>query len=285
VSLRSAVLPGGPGSLVLTFDELLKRTPFAALMREVLSLLERSYRTPVDMEFTLGLKNLESGKPELCLTILQCRPQARLISSEKVRLPEQLPDEDLIFNTNFMVPQGVLDRVDYVVYVPASGYFALRTPAERAALARAVGNLNAALAGQNFICVGPGRWGSTNTDLGVPIDYGDIYNARALVELAGQGFGLPPEPSLGTHFFQDILEAQIYPLAIFLDDPQNTVNAAFFEQTPNHLDSVLQIREELRGALRLIRVSDFRPGHTLRIVMDEDKSQAMGYLVEEEAAE
>jgi len=48
---------------------------------------------------------------------------------------------------------------------------------------------------------------------------------------------------------------------------------------------VLQIREELRGALRLIRVSDFRPGHTLRIVMDEDKSQAMGYLVEEEAAE
>jgi hypothetical protein len=285
VSLRSAVLPGGPGSLVLTFDELLKRTPFAALMREVLALLERSYRTPVDMEFTLGLKDLESGKPELCLTILQCRPQAHLISSEKAHLPEFLPADDLIFDTHFMVPQGVVDRVDYVVYVPAGGYFALRTPADRAALARAVGSLNAALAGQNFICVGPGRWGSTNTDLGVPIDYGDIYNARALVELAGQGYGLPPEPSLGTHFFQDILEAQIYPLAVYLDDPQSSFNRAFFEQSPNHLDEVLQIKEELRGALRLIRVSDFRAGHTLRIVMDEDKSQAAAYLVEDEPAE
>ncbi|NMB68792.1 MAG: hypothetical protein GYA20_08520 [Chloroflexi bacterium] len=285
VSLRSAVLPGGPGSLVLTFDELLKRTPFAALMREVLALLERSYHTPVDMEFTLGLKALESGKPELCLTILQCRPQAHLISSEKARLPEFLPEDDLIFDTHFMVPQGVVDRVDYVVYVPAGGYFALRTPADRAALARAVGSLNAALAGQNFICVGPGRWGSTNTDLGVPIDYGDIYHARALVELAGQGYGLPPEPSLGTHFFQDILEAQIYPLAVYLDDPQSSFNRAFFEQSPNHLDEVLKIKEELRGALRLIRVSDFRAGHTLRIVMDEDKSQAAAYLVEDEPAE
>jgi len=175
--------------------------------------------------------------------------------------------------------------VDYVVYVPAEGYFALRTPADRAALARAVGSLNAALAGQNFICVGPGRWGSTNTDLGVPIDYGDIYHARALVELAGQGYGLPPEPSLGTHFFQDILEAQIYPLAVYLDDPQSSFNRAFFEQSPNHLDEVLKIKEELRGALRLIRVSDFRAGHTLRIVMDEDKSQAAAYLVEDEPAE
>lgn len=281
VSLRSTVIEGGVNSLVLTFDELLKRTSFAPVMREVLGLLERSYHTPVDMEFTIALKELEGGKPELQLTILQCRPQARLMSTEKADLPEDLPAADVIFNTNFMVPQGVVERVDYVVYIPAGGYFALRTASDRNALARAVGSLNAALAGESFICVGPGRWGSTNTDLGVPIDYGDIYHSRALVELAGQGIGLPPEPSLGTHFFQDILEAQIYPLAIHLDDPQNTFNSAFFENTPNHLTEVLQIKEELRPALRLIRVSDYRPGHVLRIVMDEDKGQALGYLVKE----
>ncbi|GAP12864.1 phosphoenolpyruvate synthase/pyruvate phosphate dikinase [Longilinea arvoryzae] len=282
VPLHSTVIEGGASSLVLTFDELLKRTPFAILMREVLAQLERSYRTPVDMEFTIALKELENGKPELSLTILQCRPQAHLMSMEKAILPENLPAEDVIFNTHFMVPQGMIERIDYVVYVPASGYFALPTANDRALLARAVGSLNAALDGKNFICVGPGRWGSTNTDLGVPIDYGDIYHTRALVELAGQGIGLPPEPSLGTHFFQDILEAQIYPLAIHLDDPQNSINTAFFEETPNHLDEVLQLREDLRGALRLIRVGDYRPGHTLRIVMDEDKGQAVGYLVKAE---
>lgn len=282
VPLRSTVVEGGAASLVLTFDELLKRTTFAPLMREVLALLERSYRTPVDMEFTLALTNLEGSKPELCLTILQCRPLAQLISSERRSLPEDLPAEDLIFNTNFMVPQGFVDRVDYVVYVPADGYFGLRTAHERAEVARAVGSLNAALAGLNFICVGPGRWGSTNTDLGVAIDYGDIYHAHALIELAGQGIGLPPEPSLGTHFFQDIIEAQIYPLAIYLDDTRNTFNAAFFEETPNRLSEVMQVKPELSGALRLIRVSDFRPGYFLRLVMDEDKSQAAGYLVRED---
>jgi len=282
VPLRSTVLEGGASRLVLTFDELLKRTTFAPLMREVLALLERSYRTPVDLEFTFALTNLDGSKPELCLTILQCRPLAQLTASERRSLPEGLPAEDLIFNTNFMVPQGFVDRVDYVVYVPANGYFGLPTAHERAEVARAVGSLNAALAGQNFICVGPGRWGSTNTDLGVAIDYGDIYHARALIELAGQGIGLPPEPSLGTHFFQDIIEAQIYPLAIYLDDTRNTFNAAFFDETPNHLSEVMQVKPELSGALRLIRVSDFRPGHFLRLVMDEDKSQAAGYLVKEE---
>ncbi len=59
-------------------------------------------------------------------------------------------------------------------------------------LARTIGRLNAALEKKNFICIGPGRWGSSNADLGVPINYGDIYHTRALVELAGQGYRAAP---------------------------------------------------------------------------------------------
>ncbi len=59
--------------------------------------------------------------------------------------------------------------------------------------------------------MGPGRWGTSNPDLGVHVDYADIFNSKALVELSGEGIGPAPEPSLGTHFFQDLLEGQIFP--------------------------------------------------------------------------
>ena len=74
-----------------------------------------------------------------------------------------------------------------------------------------IGQLNAALKDEIFICVGPGRWGTSTPDLGVRVGYGDIYNTRALVELAGEGIGPAPEPSFGTHFFQDLVESNIYP--------------------------------------------------------------------------
>ena len=128
---------------------------------------------------------------------------------------------------------------------------------------------------------GPGRWGSSNADLGVPIDYGDIYNSRALVELAGEHFGLPPEPSLGTHFFQDLMESQIYPLAIPLDEGQNMINEEFFEGTPNHVSDFIDLDPNLKDSLRLIQVSDYRPEHQIRVLMNDDDSRAVAYLVPE----
>jgi len=85
---------------------------------------------------------------------------------------------------------------------------------ERVELARVVGRLNKALEGKPFILLGPGRWGSSNAQLGVPVSYADIYNSRALIELAVGPEGLVPDPSYGTHFFQDLVESQIYSLAL-----------------------------------------------------------------------
>ena len=164
------------------------------------------------------------------------------------------------------------------MFVPPEGYYALQTPAARNELRRAIGRLNAALDGEAFICVGPGRWGSSNPDLGVPIDYGDIYHTRALVELAGQGIGPAPEPSLGTHFFQDLLESQIYPLAVVLDDTTTVFNRDFFYETPNRLREKIQTGDEMLDCLRLVRVSDFRAASHLRVVMNDEKGLAVAYL-------
>jgi hypothetical protein len=163
--------------------------------------------------------------------------------------------------------------------VQPDAYFTLKTNAERAALARTIGKLNDMLKDESFICIGPGRWGSSNADLGVPISYGDIYHARALVEMAGEHCGLPPEPSLGTHFFQDLLESQIYPLALQLDDPATVFNRSFFDHAPNRLNELLPEAAGFAGCLRVLRISDSYPGQTLRLIMNGEIGRAAGFLV------
>jgi hypothetical protein len=278
VSLRTKIFTGDSRNLVLTFDDLLRRTPFSEMMHTILHVLEEHYEFPVDMEFTLRLEENEGKAPNVHLYILQCRPQSRLMLTELPPLPFNLPASDVIFTTRFVVPQGFLSRVDYVLFVPPESYFSLPDENSRRELGQTIGRLNAALAKENYICVGPGRWGSANSDLGVPISYGDIYNTKALIEVAGQGIGPAPEASLGTHFFQDLLESQIYPLALYMEDKGTTFNREFFYSSPNRAGEWIPLSERMANCLRLIRVSDYRPDSYLRLIMNDEKGLAIAYL-------
>ncbi len=276
--IRSLIREDEIDKLVLTFDPLLNRTRLADRMREVLEILETHYKAPVDTEFTVRIKDPETTQPEAEICILQCRPQSHLKDSE-ARLPKNLPVEDIIFSTSRMVPRGRVDWIKYVVIVDAETYLALPTESARAEVGRAISKLNSALADQVYICIGPGRWGTRNLDLGVYIGYSDIYNTSALIEVTGEEIGLTPEPSFGTHFFQDLVEANIYPLAIDLDDEDVVFNRQFFYHTPNHLADFIPVNEQLSNCLRLIKVSSYRPGHVLRLVMDDEDGRAAAYLV------
>jgi hypothetical protein len=278
VPLRSMLLEGKTKQLVLTFDELLRRTPLASRLRDVLKILEANYHAPVDTEFTVQILNPGSVQPDVLITLLQCRPQSHIKDSE-ARLPAQLPEKDIIFSTRRVVPQGRVDEIRKVVFVVPEGYFALPTQSTRAEVGRAISRLNAALSGEVFICIGPGRWGTRNPDLGVFIGYSDIYNTRALIELSGQGIGLAPEPSFGTHFFQDLVEANIYPLAVYLDDPDVIFNREFFYDTPNRLAEFINADSTLARCLRLIDVDNYRPGHHLDLIMDDEQGRAVAYIV------
>ena len=161
---------------------------------------------------------------DICL--LQCRPQSQFKES-KAHLPTSLNPADVIFSTTRLVPDGHVTGISHIIYVTPEGYFSLGTQPERTHIGHLVSKLNAKMAGNTFITIGPGRWGTINPDLGVPINYGDIYNTRALIELSGHGISAAPEPSFGTHFFQDLVEANIYPLAIYLDDPDVRVQSTF----------------------------------------------------------
>ena len=279
--IRSMVLEEQASQLVITFDDLLQRTPMASLFRELLHKLEETYHSPVDTEFTIRIINPDSLQPQVDICVLQCRPQSQFKEST-ARLPTSLNPADVVFSTSRLVPQGRVEGITHIIYVTPEGYFALGSQPERTHIAHLVSKLNAKLAGQTFITIGPGRWGTINPDLGVPINYGDIYNTRALVEVSGHGIGAAPEPSFGTHFFQDLVEANIYPLAIYLDDPDVQLNRAFFYDTPNQLEEILPENADCAETIRVVEVASYRPDCHLELVMDDEKGKAVAYLVPDE---
>jgi hypothetical protein len=271
--------------MVVTFDGLLSRVPFASSMRTVLNLLETHYKSPVDTEFALEIIDPE-GHPDVQITLLQCRPQSHIQDGVEVQIPADLKEEDIIFSSQMMVPQGSVHNIRYILFVPSEGYFSLATQAERTQLERAIGQLNSVLKDETFIAVGPGRWGTSTPDLGVHVTYSDIYNSRALVELAGEEVGASPEPSFGTHFFQDLMEADIYPLGVFLDDENTIFKRELFYDTPNRLNEFISVdNPRVINALRLISIVDYRRHHHLDLIMDAQKSYAVAFLVGEGDAE
>ena len=145
-----------------------------------------------------------------------------------------------------------------------------------------IGRLNERLEGQRFILMGPGRWGSSNPDLGVKVTYADFYNTRALVEVGWAQGKSRPTLSYGTHFFQDLVESNIYPLAIFPGEPGNPFNTGFFETALNALPVLLPGDARHADFVKVIDVPATTGGRTLELVMSGDEARALAYLAESE---
>ncbi len=273
-SIRSRLVDAEPSQLIMTFEELLRRTPFAERMRYLLNAIEKEYESPVDVEFIADVVE-DNGKPDVKISIIQCRPLSYMKEGDRVSIPQNIPPENAIFSSSIMVAGGWLEDINYVLFVPPESYFSLSSQSARNKLERAIGRLNAALSNESFICVGPGRWGTSNPDLGVHVDYADIFNSKALVELSGEGIGPAPEPSLGTHFFQDLLEGQIFPLATYIGE--DNFNRNFFYDTPNRLAEWIEVEPALFDRLRLIKVSDYKPNHHLELIMNGEEERALAF--------
>ena len=270
-----------PHSLVITLEGLLTQTPFANHLKTILKALEFSYSRPVDIEFTVVLGR-EHPRPSVEFHLLQCRPLAGSARAEKILFPERLAEGDTIFGTEKLVPTGQVRGINYIVYVDPERYLNLADPSRKLELGRLIGRLNERLEGQRFILMGPGRWGSSNPDLGVKVTYADFYNTRALVEIGWAQGKSRPTLSYGTHFFQDLVESNIYPLAIFPGEPGNPFNTSFFETALNALPVLLPGDARHADFVKVIDVPATTGGRTLELVMSGDEARALAYLAESE---
>jgi hypothetical protein len=266
-----------PRSLVMTFDGLFTQTSFAHQLKAVLKALEFGYGRPVDIEFTITLGN-EYPRPHVRLHLLQCRPHSGNELAEAVKVPKDLPQQDIVFGTVKLVPTGRVPNIAYLIYVDPQKYFGISDPSQKFELARLIGRINQRLEGQQFILMGPGRWGSSNPDLGLKAGYADIYNTRALVEVGWAQGNSRPTLSYGTHFFQDLVESRIYPLAIYPGEPGNPFNKAFFETAPNALSALLPEDAPYAEYVTVVDVPATTGGRVLELAMSGDEGRALAFL-------
>ncbi len=263
--------------LVITLDPLTRDSKFVRLLRTALMRLERAYQNPVDIEFTVEILP-DYPQPDYRLHILQCRPLSQREDGRPVTIPEELPEADLLFHTFGLIPHGAIEGIRYIIYVDPRRFRSIESYAERFELGRAIGRLNKALEGDSFVLMGPGRWGTDNPDLGVRVGYADIYNTKALIEVAVADGDAVPELSYGTHFFQDLVEDGIYALPVHLDHPQSYLNWEFFANTPNALAALSPADAGLQAHLKVIDLAAIGPGRRLTILMDGSKDEAAAIL-------
>jgi pyruvate,water dikinase len=265
-----------PDQMVVTFDSLLAREEFVGVMREMLVVLEEAYKRPVDIEFAVEVTKTYP-RPELDIVLLQCRSLSQRRGGQVGEWPSDVPEEDILFTAADQVPDGAVTGIRYIVYVDPHVYARIPDPSTRIQLGQVIGRINQALGEDCFILMGPGRWGTSNIQLGVKVTYADIYNTKVLIEVAHADGGSIPEVSYGTHFFQDLVEANIYPLPIYPDDPAVIYRENFLLESPNVLPDILPGDGQYQSYVKVIDVQAVT-GRLLHVVMDAEQDKAIAYF-------
>ncbi|MCE5212583.1 MAG: PEP/pyruvate-binding domain-containing protein, partial [Deltaproteobacteria bacterium] len=223
---------------LITFDELLSSSPFAAIMSKMLKALEQVYRYPVDIEFTANF-NME-GK--LKINLLQCRPFQTKGHYSRVEIPEKINKSKILIqqDANFM-GGSVYQGISRIICVDPQGYAKLDL-SKKHEVARLVGKLNRQIGKREkmpTILLGPGRWGTTTPAMGVPVRFSEINNITAIGEIAYSDGSLIPDLSFGTHFFQDMVEMDIFYMAIYPEKKDVVFNSAWMKKQPNVLPDLM----------------------------------------------
>lgn len=232
----------------LTFDRLLDETPFVSDLREILSQLQDAYRHPVEIEFALNA--LPQGGYRI--NLLQCRPlQVRAAQGDIcVEPPVGVPR--LIEAKGAVIGPGRVIHPDRLVYVVPSRYGAMNQN-ERLTIARVIGGINRASAGRSLLLLGPGRWGTRDPWLGLPVGFNEINRVAALCEIVAMNDNMIPDVSLGTHFLNELIEADMLYFALFPDRADNHLDEAAILALPNRL---LQLLPDAQAHLGAVHVAD-----------------------------
>ncbi len=190
------------------------------LTHSLIRIMEDGLGLPVDMEFAFDTTAKD-------FRLVQMRPLTHFQEMSRVVIPE-VPRDRIVFRGDRMVSNGCLRNVPCLVYVDPLKYLDEWDPS---GVARAVGSLNELLKGTRYILAGPGRWGSRNPAIGVPIQYADIYNCGCLVELSAPQFNFNPELSYGSHFFLDMDSDNILYLPVFAGEKTNIYDSDWLDKS------------------------------------------------------
>jgi len=259
---------------VLTFDKVLLKTPFVRDMRELLKILRKAYGYHVDIEFTANFSSDDSYKIDL----VQCRPLQIKEGKPIAGSIPPLKKENLIMEAHGgIIGQSRMLIIDQIIYVIPSAY-GLLLQRDRYAIARLIGKLThpeKQEKGRTIMLLGPGRWGTSTPSLGVPVSFAEINTVSVLCEIDTMHEGLAPDLSLGTHFFNDLVEKNMLYIGFSVSKKQNILNQDLLNELPNRLADFLPEASEWSQAVRVIDVSG---KGRLTLIADHMRQEATVYI-------
>jgi len=203
------------GRKVITFAHILKHDvfPLADIICDILNISQTEMRTPVEIEFAVNM-DVDAGQ-DIIFNLLQIRPVADNQDYISINW-DKIDKNDCIIYAEKALGVGNIEGITDIIYIREENFDNSRTKD----IAAEINYLNKNLKeeGNNYILIGPGRWGSSDSWLGIPVKWSDISEAKVIVECGQKNFHV--EPSQGTHFFQNLTSLGIGYLTInpFLDD-------------------------------------------------------------------
>lgn len=260
--------------LTLTFDKLL-RSHFTADMKDVLRILAKVYESPVDIEFTANFDTIDDYR----INLLQCRTFQFHNSSKSIQIPDHIPQERLIFQTSGpIIGESAVNVIDRVIYIVPDIYGKL-PQSDRYSIARLIGKLNRLNDDEQrtLMIISPGRLGSTSPSLGLTTTFIEINNFSILCEIAEMHEGLIPAVSLGTHFFNDLVEHKMLYLAIH-PKRNDLFNKKLLNTFPNQLSKLLPNVEKYDAVLKVIDLQQSNDGLRFQLNSDTIRQKAVFYL-------
>jgi hypothetical protein len=234
----------------ITFDRLLTETPVAADLRRMLALLEEVYEHPVDIEFTVNF--LADGS--YWIHLLQCRTFQFRRETGGMAPTVQGAQTRLLAAHGAVIGVSREQRLSRIIYIVTEAYARL-SERDRYAVARLIGRLNQQhpLDDRGLMLIGPGRWATHSPSMGIPVSFAEISRASVVCEVVAMHERLIPDVSLGTHFFNDLVEHDMLYVAYFPSKTGNQFDTEWFRTAPNRL---LELEPAAAALAEVVHVID-----------------------------
>lgn len=243
------------------------------MMKDILAMLQDRYGNPVDIEYTMNFR--QDG--EFTVNLLQCRPLYIWQKAVNRKLPVIPKDRTLfLLNRTFMGNSAMLP-IDVVVMIDSEEYH--KYPYNRkSTLCGVISKINKYYegSGKTLMLLSPGRIGTSSPELGLPVAFSDISNFKLICEYADSKIGFVPELSYGSHMFQDIVESEMFYVAI-MDSKQNGTeifNRELLEKETSILNHIVHDED----MMEIVKVYQMNGVTTLNLYADfEEKKVVCGY--------
>ncbi|HVN58593.1 MAG TPA: PEP/pyruvate-binding domain-containing protein [Bacteroidales bacterium] len=200
------IVPGldSPGPRVLNFADILKYNyiPLANTLKVILDVVKEAFGTPVEIEFAIDLNKDKSGIATFYL--LQIKPLVGSGAGYTID-KESIIEEDVILVSRKSMGNGLIDYITDVVYIDPSRFSNMLTEK----MAEEIDAINDRMLHENrkYVLIGPGRWGTRDRFIGIPVVWPQISNAKVIVEVSMPDF--PLDASLGSHFFHNVTSMNV----------------------------------------------------------------------------